>query len=269
MKLFKFKNDTRCYSIHDRKEGMICFEEFENDVKWEKGIPYAKNVKEIECVSNACHVLLSSSRIDEKWAYYNLKDRISKYDRVCVLAFSFYDDTKNLDDWNRQYKPGQGIFYHENTDIFFKYGIKLDQICWVNYFMDSKEEMISKIKNSSILLLTGGAPDLMMKRIKEKGLKRIIKEYKGMVIGYSAGAMIQFDSYHITPDEDYHSFSYQTGLGYISGFDIEVHYCDSKKQRESIQKVKEEKQLNVYGIGEDGGIIVDECIHLFGYICTY
>ena len=52
-------------------------------------------------------------------------------------------------------------------------------------------------------MLTGGAPDLMMKRIKEKKLKKLIKNYKGIMIGYSAGAMIQLDSYHISPDEDY------------------------------------------------------------------
>ncbi len=270
MKLFKRENEERCYTIHDRQDGMICFEEFENDVKWENGIPYAKNVKTIDYVPNTCHVLLSSSDFDKKWAYFDLKNHISKYDRVCVLAFSFFNDTKNLEDWNRQYKPGQGIFYSENTNVFFKYGIKANQINWVNYFTDSKEEMISKIKNSSILLLTGGAPDLMMKRIKEKGLKKVLKMYKGTVIGYSAGAMVQLDLYHITPDEDYHSFSYQKGLGYISTFDVEVHFRNSKKQIESINKVIKDKRLGVYGIYEDGGILVEnEEIRLFGSVCTF
>lgn len=139
----------------------------------------------------------------------------------------------------------------------------------MNYFTDSKEEMISKIKNSSILLLTGGAPDLMMKRIKKKGLKKILKGYKGMVIGYSAGAMVQLDLYHITPDESYNSFSYQNGLGYISDFDVEVHFRKSKKQMESIERVCEEKKLKVYGIYENGGILVDDFIHFFGNICIF
>ena len=266
MKLFKRENENRCYTIHEKQEDMICFEEFENEVKWMNGIAYANHVKEIEYVSNVCHVLLNTSMIDEKWIYLNLKNRISKYDRVCVLAFSFFDDTKNISDWNKQYAPGQGIWYRSNTDIFFKYGIKVDQISWVNYFTDSKEEMLQKINNSSILLLTGGAPDLMMKRIKEKGLKKILKHYKGMVIGYSAGAMIQFDQYHISPDEDYDCFSYQNGLGYLSGFDVEVHFNNYRAQLESIERVKQEKNIPIYCIYEDGGIIVDQDIHLFGRV---
>ncbi len=269
MKLFKRENETRCYTIHDQEDGMICFEEFENDVKWENGIPYASRVKAIDYIPNSCHVLLSSSNFDENWAYYNLKKYITKYDRVCVLAFSFYDDTKSVKEWNQQYKPGQGIFYAENTNVFFKYGIKKEQISWVNYFTDSKDEMIRKIKNSSILLLTGGAPDLMMKRIKEKGLKKVLKRYKGLVIGYSAGAMVQLDLYHITPDESYNCFSYQNGLGYIQGLDIEVHFRNSKKQMESIDRVREEKKVDVYGIYENGGILVDDSIHLFGNVCIF
>ena len=136
----------------------------------------------------------------------------------------------------------------------------------MNYFRDTIDEMKMKILNSSILLLTGGAPDLMMKRIKEKRLKKIIKNYKGVMIGYSAGAMIQLDSYHISQDEDYPEFSYQTGLGGLSGFDIEPHFRKSKIQIKSIEKVQEEKQIPIYGIYENGGIIVDKSITCFGKV---
>lgn len=85
--------------------------------------------------------------------------------------------------------------------------MKENQIHWVNYFKDSKEDVLKKVLGSSILLLTGGAPDLMMKRIKEFKLKKILKSYQGLMIGYSAGAMIQLKEYHITPDEDYPTFN--------------------------------------------------------------
>lgn len=196
----------------------------------------------------------------------HLKSYISKNDRVCILAFSFFNDTKNESDWNKQYAPGQGIWYRSNQDVFYKYGIGQEQIVWVNYFKDSMDEMKEKILNSSILMLTGGAPDLMMKRIKEKKLKKLIKNYKGIMIGYSAGAMIQLDSYHISPDEDYPEFLYQTGLGCLSGFAIEPHFRRSKVQLQSIEKVKSEKQIPVYGIYEEGGMIIDSSIKCFGKI---
>ena len=99
--------------------------------------------------------------IDEKWCYPILRKLIKPDDEVCVLAFSFFNDTKNSNDWDKQYAKGQGILYRSNTDVFVKYGLKENQIHWVNYFKDSKEDVLKKVLGSSILLLTGGAPDLM------------------------------------------------------------------------------------------------------------
>ena len=67
-------------------------------------------------------------------------------------------------------------------------------------------------------------------------------------------------------DEDYPEFSYQNGLGCLSGFDIEPHFRRSKIQMESIEKVKEEKGISIYGIYEDGGMIIDKGITCFGKI---
>ena len=77
-------------------------------------------------------------------------------------------------------------------------------------------------------------------------------------MGYSAGAMIQFNEYHITPDEDYPAFVYEKGLGCLQGFAIEPHYQASRIQKESMQRVIEEKHKDVYGIYEKGGIILDQ-----------
>ena len=204
------------------------------------------------------HVLMSDSGINQSWSYPVLKKYIHPSDEVCVLAFSFFEDVKNIQDWNRQYKKGQGMEYTEHTHIFFKFGLKENQIHWVNYFTDSKAEIEEKIEKSNILLLTGGAPDLMMKRIKEFKLKSLLKNYQGLMIGYSAGAMIQLDTYHITPDADYPQFAYKSGLGCLQGFAIEPHYRATKIQKQSIEKVREEKQIPVYAIYENGGIIVEE-----------
>lgn len=216
------------------------------------------------------HVLMNTSMIDEAWCYPVLKHHIQPSDEVCVLAFSFFDDTKTMDDWNRQYKPGQGIWYKSNTDVFFRYGLKREQIHWINYFEDTKKEMENKIMNSSILLLTGGAPDLMMKRIREFKLTPYLKHYHGLMIGYSAGAMVQLDQYHITPDEDYPSFVYESGFGALKGFAIEPHYHQTKLQQESIERVLAEKKKPVYAIYENGGMLIKEDhMELFGQVDVF
>ena len=229
-----------------------------------------KNIQRVEkagCVHRT-HVLMNTSMIDEKWCVPALRPLIHPDDEVCVLAFSFFDDTKNLSDWNRQYKPGQGIFYRSNTDVFFKYGLKESQVHWVNYFTDSPEQMRKTIERSNILLLTGGAPDLMMKRIREKKLLKTLKHYQGLIIGYSAGAMVQLAKYLITPDEDYPDFSWQKGIGWISDFDVEVHYHGSRIQKEGIERAIKEGKRPVAAIDEKGGVIVDEnkALSFFGKV---
>ncbi|MSS56876.1 hypothetical protein FYJ55_08295 [Holdemanella biformis] len=59
---------------------------------------------------------------------------------------------------------------------------------------------------------------------------------------------------------------YQTGLDCLSGFAIEPHFRRSKVQLQSIEKEKSEKQIPVYGIYEEGGMIIDSSIKCFGKI---
>lgn len=233
-------------------------------------VPFLHDKKTWQQPKNRIHIMMNTSMIDEAWCRPVLKKYLHKDDVVCVLAFSFFDDTKNIDDWNRQYKPGQGIWYKSNTDVFFPYGLKREQIVWVNYFQDDKIDMENKIMNSSVVLLTGGAPNLMMKRIKEYKLTALLKYYQGVMMGYSAGAMVQLDQYHITPDDDYPSFVYEQGLGCVRGFAIEPHYHKTRVQLESIERVKTEKKKDVYALYENGGMIIDgERIELFGNVDVF
>lgn len=249
------------------------------DIRWEKsasGIDYPHvygglEPSQFQVVSadqfHRVNILMNTSIIDDAWCYPALKKYLHSGDVVCVLAFSFFDDTKNLDDWNRQYAKGRGIWYKANTDVFRRFGIPEKDVHWVNYFTDSREEMLNAIANSNVLLLTGGAPDLMMKRIKEKRLKKILKTYQGVVIGYSAGAMVQLSDYHISPDEDYPSFSWQKGLGMLEGFDIEVHYAATPHQKRWLEKARQDRNMKTYAIYEKGGMIVEnEKISFFGQV---
>lgn len=203
------------------------------------------------------HVLMNTSLIDEDWCYPALSRYIHESDKVCVVAFSFWEDTLHVDDWNREYGKPNGRWYGANVDVWKRYGIQEEMIEWINYFEDDRETAYNKIVNSSIVFFTGGAPDLMMKRIKEFQLQEVLERYQGVMIGYSAGAMIQLEQYHITPDPDYVRFSYEEGIACIRAFDIEVHFENNEVQNTYIQKVQKEKRLPIYAIYDDGGVIVD------------
>ena len=115
-----------------------------------------------------------------------------------------------------------------------------------------------KIKEADILFLTGGLPDQYLRRLQEFDLVSLIQKFDSIIIGASAGAMIQLDHYHVTPDNDYPFYHYQTGLGLVKGFEIECHYAHSSIQNEGLQRVILEKHLPTYTIANDGGLLIQD-----------
>ena len=111
----------------------------------------------------------------------------------------------------------------------------------------------------------------MMDRIKELDLVNMLRKHNGIVMGYSAGAVIQLSEYHISPDNDYKEFQYYDGLEYLDVLYLEVHYENTKVQNEAIRRVLSERGKTVYATAfMSGGIIVDNGnIKLLGDVKTF
>jgi len=203
------------------------------------------------------NILFSEYNFHERWA----KDTIEKYincnDKVLIIPFSFNEKISNNMEWEYAYSKNNGKYYNSVLLPFLNYGIAEENINWINYFKDTKENAKEKVKKSDIIFFTGGLPDKMMCRLKKFGLINDIENFTGVIIGSSAGAMIQIAEYHITPDEDYDKFSYNRGLSLIKDFGIEVHYEETEMQKSYINKVLNEKKDRLYAIKNTGGIIVD------------
>jgi len=216
------------------------------------------------------NILFSSYNFNEKWAKHSMQKYIKCDDKVLVIPFSFGENISNDMDWQDAYSKGNGKYYNTIVLPFLSYGIREENIEWVNYFKDTDENAKDKIRSSDILFFTGGLPDKMMHRLKEFDLISEIENFVGVIIGVSAGAMIQISDYHITPDKDYDIFSYNKGLNLIRDFDIEVHYEEAEIEKSYINKVLNERVDTVYAIKDTGGIIVDNsAITLLGDIQTF
>ena len=141
-----------------------------------------------------------------------------------------------MEDWNALYCKDNGKFYHGIVNGFIAYGIPEENISFINYFADTKESAKTKIEKADIIYFLGGLPDKMMARINEFDLKDTLMKHSGIVMGYSAGAVIQLAEYHLSPDEDYPEFKYYEGLPYIDDFYLEVYYKGTEAQETAIQK---------------------------------
>ena len=149
------------------------------------------------------NILLEGFDIDAPWLYDELKNYIKPNLSVAVVAFSFRDNrVKSLSDWNALYAKGCGKYHDGIVGGFTAYGIPEENVSFINYFTDTKETAAQKIKKADIIYFLGGLPDRMMDRIKEFDLYDILMQHDGILMGYSAGAVIQLAEYHLSPDDD-------------------------------------------------------------------
>ena len=203
------------------------------------------------------NILLDVLNFSADFLYEELKRYIHPSDKVVILAFSYRDgEVQNLRDWKILYGKSGGRYYDSMVSPFLRYGIPEDHIEWINYYTDAKSKAAEQIRNADILYLPGGMPDRMMERIDDFNLRDAILQFQGVVMGYSAGALIQLQEYHLSPDQDYPEFTYFKGLPILKDFYLEVHYEDSPAQNEAIQRVLEERRKTVYAMVADQAAIV-------------
>ena len=218
------------------------------------------------------NILLEGYNIDAPWLRDELKSHIKPHHSVAVVAFSFRDSrVKSLADWNSLYSKESGIYYSGIVGGFASYGISESNIEFINYFTDSKKSAAQKITKADIIYFLGGLPDRMMDRIKEFDLYDVLMKHQGIVMGYSAGAVIQLTEYHLSPDSDYPEFKYCEGLPYLNDFYMEVHYENTDAQNKSIRRVIAERGKTVYAtVVGAGAILVDNgSIKLLGDVKVF
>lgn len=218
------------------------------------------------------NILLEGYDIDAPWLFEELKNYIKPNHKVAIVAFSFRDSQiENLEDWERCYNRDYGQFYKGIVGGLLAYGIDENNISFLNYFTDSKESARGKIENADIVYFLGGLPDKMMDRIKEFELYDTLLKHGGIMMGYSAGALIQLGEYHLSPDKDYPEFVYFEGLPFLNDFYLEVHYEGTDTQEKAIQRVLKEKKKTVYAtVCDEGTILVDNGkLKLLGKVKEY
>lgn len=204
------------------------------------------------------NILFSMYNFGDEWAKSSVKEYINEKSRVCIVPFSFSDEwIHNSDEYHEAYDKNGGKYYDDMVQPFLSLGVSEENIAILNYYEDTNEKMQEIVNKSDVVFLTGGFPDRAVERVNEKGLAEVISKCN-VVIGSSAGALMQFKDYYLSPDDDYPKFNYYKGIDLIDDdFYIEVHYENTDVQNECIKKVLNEKTHKIYAISNNGGIIID------------
>ena len=142
-----------------------------------------------------------------------LKKIIKKDFKVVAIPWSFAVElkTKNTNEFFNEERRFKYL------EPFKKLGIKDENIIVLDCYNDSKEYMIKSIKESDVLVLTGGNPEMFFNKVKEAGLIDCLQKYDKIVIGSSAGAELQLKKYFITKKNNYYKkFDWYDVLAYDS-----------------------------------------------------
>lgn len=200
------------------------------------------------------NVLLNYYNFDGAWARPHLEKYV-KNQRVLIIPLAYRESQAwDNESWQAIYGKN-GEKYQNILAPFLAYGYAEEDIDWLNYY-DNRNHL-EQINRATLLFFTGGMPEKAIRRMEELGITNAVKSFNGVVMGASAGAMLQLGIYHITPDEDYTRYEVCRGLGLINGFDLEVHFLATALQQECTKRAVAELNLPVYQMWHEGGLIVD------------
>ena len=216
------------------------------------------------------NILSSSAVYGSTWCREVLQPFFDSTTKVLVIPFSFRDDVDTSEKLRALYAPGCGKYYNLVVTPLSSFGVKEQNVTFLDYFEKDTQKALSAIAESDVIYFTGGLPDKMVERIVDYGIMEALSAYKGVVMGFSAGAMIQLDAYHITPDEDYPAYCECRGIGYVKQMDVEVHFDGSEAQQRGIDQALRSFGHKVYAIAEDGLVLVqDGNVECIGNVTVY
>ena len=202
-------------------------------------------------------ILFSSMETGVDIALDRLKGIVSNCKKVVVLPWAFPKEI-NAKLLENDFFKKDGKRYNRYINSLKKLGINEENIIIGNCYSDSKKYLRKIIKESDLLLLPGGNPEMFFKKVvHDTELLYDIKYYKGIIIGESAGTELQLKRYFITAKNNYYKyFAFYDGFGVLNDpFYIDVHSIDKKYYLEKLKKVSKETNKIVYAIFNDGLVV--------------
>lgn len=220
-------------------------------------------------------VLLSEYEKGMELVESRLKKLINPTQKAVIIAWTFpVEIDKKI--FDLEWFPKGVRRYNKYVGSLLKLGITEENITVLNcYDKDNFKNFKSIIDDSDILVITGGNPEMLYSKVtQETEILYNIKHYKGIIIGFSAGADLQLKRYFITAKNNYYKyFAFYDGFGVLDDpFYMDVHSINNKRYLEKLQRVANDKKKNVYAIFDDGAMIYDRStneLEKFGNVLTF
>ncbi len=194
-----------------------------------------------------------------------LKKYVKKDAKVLIIPWSFSNETNNLD----EYFGKDTKRYLKYINVLLSLGYKENNIKVLDCYKNSKNKIKDLINTSDVIVLTGGNPEMFYQKVvQDTECLYDLKYFKGLVIGSSAGAVLQFKRYFITAKNNYYKyFSFYDGFGLINDpFYIDVHSINNNFYLKKLSNVAKDKKKKIYAISNNGVLVVDRLSNNIEYM---
>ena len=189
----------------------------------------------------------------------DLKKLISKDAKVVILPWAFPVEIDSETLMNSYFKKGQKR-YLKYINALEKIGIQEKNIIIGDCYKDSTQKLKEMIESSDVLVLPGGNPEMFFQKVlHDTEIFYTIKHFKGIIIGESAGTLLQFKRYFISKRNNfYNTFAYYDGFGVIENdFYIDVHSINNTFYQKRLQAEANKLNKKIYCLYDDGAILLN------------
>jgi len=126
--------------------------------------------------------------------------------------------------------------------------------CTVDFvdYSNTFEEITRKVECSDLLYLPGGLTSVLVERLKNKSIDRLLRKYDGVVVGRSAGALALGKKCVVTKNRRTPTSRMISGIGLVD-FSVKAHYKPSKDN--ALRRLSKEEKI--YAIPERSALVYD------------
>lgn len=148
----------------------------------------------------------------------------------------------------------------------FDYFINLGA-CTVDFveYSDLPETVAQKVEFSDLIYLPGGLASVLIERLKNKNVDQLLRDYDGVVVGRSAGALALGKKCVVTRNRLNPISKLIPGIGLVD-FSVKAHYKHSKD--DALRRLSKEERI--YAIPERSALIYnDGCLSFIGDVYLF
>lgn len=209
------------------------------------------------------------SKIDQSFNQIEnkLKRIIKPGSKVAIFPWAFPNEIDSYRLNNEYFKKGERK-YCKYVDKLLQLGISEKDVIICDCYAFSTQKLKRIINKSDILVFPGGNPEMLFYNILHRTETfYTLKKSNKIIIGESAGAVMQFERYFATTKNNYYNYlAFYDGFGIIDdNFYIDVHTTTDDDYISELQMIANQKGKKIYAIPDEGCMIYNRSNHKIEY----